>query len=271
MDYNNISDFYSKVKNGFAFNKINKEEASNFLKELIVFTSKNDVFYKRLQKITFSPNTPFFPEVKNKVLSEAWEKGVSDLLKAIEDLLQDYDNQLEDDNTLIIENVVKTGSENMKLEFKSSLRWDLKERCINKELEKVVLKTICAFSNSLGGHLFIGISDDNSILGLESDYKTLENGNGNKDKFELHLRNLLNNEFNLTYVLTNFQISFPIVDSVEICHVQVKKGNKPILLMQPDKQGQKKEKFYVRSGNQSKEVEKISEILEYALTRFPKE
>jgi hypothetical protein len=267
MDYNNISDFYSKIKTNFALNKAHERELEGFIKELIIFTSKNEVINGRLKKIIFSPDTPYFPEIKKQVLKEAWDKGISDLLIVLEEILERYEHELGDDDSSHIEKTVKSGNENMKLEFKSSLRWDLNNNCVNKDLEKVIIKTICAFANSLGGELFIGVSDNNTILGLEDDYKSLENGN--KDKFELHLRNLLNNEFGLTYVMTNFKISFPIVDNVEVCRIQVNPGNKPTLMID-NKQGQKKEKFYVRSGNQSKEVEKVSEILEYASTRFYK-
>ena len=50
--------------------------------------------------------------------------------------------------------------EHDQLEFKASLRWDVKEARINKALEQVVLKSIAAFSNADGGTLLIGVEDD---------------------------------------------------------------------------------------------------------------
>ncbi|MGH8018188.1 MAG: AlbA family DNA-binding domain-containing protein [Opitutaceae bacterium] len=51
------------------------------------------------------------------------------------------------------------------------------------------MKTVAAFANSQGGTLLIGVDDAGNILGLEHDYLSLQDGN--RDKFELHLRNLL--------------------------------------------------------------------------------
>lgn len=272
MDFNIISDFYAKVESGYSRNKETEDEINAFLKDLIFFCSTKKTglydYTSELKKIKFNPNLPYFPEMKSQAVKESWEKGIADFLIITKKLLMEFSHHLTNDDSETIEYVIKSSTESLTLEFKSTLRWDLKEKCVNKELEKVVLKTVCAFSNSEGGHLFIGVSDDNSILGLTDDYQTLEKGKGNRDKFELHLRNLLNQEFTLTYVLSNVKISFPIIGSAEICHVQVNKGTKPMFLLQADKQGQKKEKFYVRSGNQSKEVESASEILGYALTRF---
>ena len=65
--------------------------------------------------------------------------------------------------------------ENQQVEFKSTLRWDLRQFKPNKALEDVIAKTIAGFMNTQGGHLIIGIDDEGSILGLEQDYGTLKN------------------------------------------------------------------------------------------------
>jgi len=70
------------------------------------------------------------------------------------------------------------------LEFKASLRWNIRAKKNDKEMENGVLKTIAAFCNTAGGELLIGVADDKSILGVEHD------GFPNHDKFQLHLRNL---------------------------------------------------------------------------------
>ena len=50
------------------------------------------------------------------------------------------------------------------LEFKSTLRWNLKEdRQDGKVVTHAVLKTIAAFLNTEGGDLLIGVADDVSI------------------------------------------------------------------------------------------------------------
>jgi hypothetical protein len=87
-----------------------------------------------------------------------------------------------------IEDLIAEG-ESDSVEFKSSLRWDFAERCVNKKLEEVVVKSVVAFTNGQGGTLLIGVSDEGQVLGLESNYAGL--GDIDRDKFELHLRNVL--------------------------------------------------------------------------------
>jgi Putative DNA-binding domain len=79
------------------------------------------------------------------------------------------------------EELIKRG-ESKTLEFKSTLRWNLKEdRKDDQGVTHAALKTIAAFLNTDGGDLLIGVADDGSIVGIERD--KLEND----DKFMRHL------------------------------------------------------------------------------------
>lgn len=49
------------------------------------------------------------------------------------------------------------GGEGITVEFKKS----------RTEITKDVYETVCAFSNRDGGHIFLGIKDDGTILGIE--------------------------------------------------------------------------------------------------------
>ena len=151
--------------------------------------------------------------------------------------------------------------EGIGVEFKSSLRWDYERANVNKGLEQVMLKTIAAFSNAEGGTLLIGVNDDGEVIGLERDYTSLK---GNRDEFELHFRNLVNKHFGKFFVTKNIEITFPISEENEICQVEIKKSIKPVYLMTVNNNGTKSEKFYIRSGNSSQELN-ISEITPYIL------
>ena len=59
------------------------------------------------------------------------------------------------------------GGESGSVEFKSSLRWDLKKGERNRALEGVILKTLAGFMNSEGGTLLIGVADDGGVVGIE--------------------------------------------------------------------------------------------------------
>ena len=163
-----------------------------------------------------------------------------------------------------LEDMIAEG-ESDELEFKSTLRWDLKEGTVNKKLEEVVVKTVAAFANSQGGTLLIGVADDGEILGLEHDYQSL--GGVDRDKFELHLRNLLNQQFGTGFVTSKVAIKFHVVDDKEVCQVETSLGREPVIVAVKDKNGQPAEKFYARSGNSSQEIP-LSELNAYIKDRF---
>lgn len=151
------------------------------------------------------------------------------------------------------------------LEFKSTMRWNWKENRLDKKMEDIILKTISAFSNSEGGKLLIGVTDEGDILGLESDYNTLREAN--KDHFELHLRNLINNAFGKEFGAIYLNVRFPIVNDMEICEIDIKASKKPLYCEIVDKNGLSQKKFYIRSGNSSQELD-IEETASYIKKRF---
>jgi len=158
-----------------------------------------------------------------------------------------------------------TEGESDELEFKSTLRWDLKEGTVNKKLEEVIMKTVAAFANSHGGTLLIGVDDEGKVLGLEADYHSL--GGADRDKFELHLRNLLNQQFGTGFVTSKVSITFHEVEEKEVCQVDTKQAKEPVIVSVKDKNGQATEKFYARSGNSSQEIP-LGEMSAYVKERF---
>ena len=150
------------------------------------------------------------------------------------------------------------------LEFKSSLRWDYHQGIVNKKLEDVIIKSIAAFTNADGGMLLIGVDDSGNALGLENDYASL---NADRDKFELHLRNLLNQQFGVVFVASKVMISFPVIYAIEICQIEINPASEPMVINVRDSSGQQVEKFYVRSGNSSQEIP-LSQMNSYIQGRF---
>ena len=163
-----------------------------------------------------------------------------------------------------LEDLIAEG-ESDELEFKSTLRWDVKEGRINKKLEEVIMKTVAAFANSQGGTLLIGVGDDGEVIGLEPDYHSL--GGVDRDKFELHLRNLLNQQFGTGFVTSKVVVKFHEVEEKEVCQIETEAAKEPVILIVKDKNGQLTEKFYARSGNSSQEIP-LSEMNAYIKERF---
>ena len=126
------------------------------------------------------------------------------------------------------------------IEFKSTLRYDLRSKEVNKKLEYVIAKTIAAFMNSDGGNLFIGVDDNQNMLGLADDISTLSKPN--IDGFELHLLEIIKKYIGAG-LISHIKISFPIIEDAQICRIKISKSGKPVFT-----QHEGKEDFFVRSG-----------------------
>jgi hypothetical protein len=142
------------------------------------------------------------------------------------------------------------------IEFKSTLRWDIRQAKNNPAIERSVLKTIAAFINAKGGTLFIGVRDDGSIEGIETDKFA------NDDKFLLHLWNLiracLGTEFS-PFIRSTLEKH----EGLTICRVDCQPASRPAFLRQPGFP----EEFYIRVGPSSNALE-ISDALAYIQDRF---
>ena len=160
-------------------------------------------------------------------------------------------------------------NENRHLEFKSSLRWDYRQEKVNPDLEKVILKTIAAFGNSDGGILLIGVDDDKNILGLDNDFNTLKKKDS--DFYEIYIRNLFHKYFGVKYTTENIRMDFLKDKQKEVCLIEIFKADDPLFLKIKDKSGQMVEKFYVRSGNSSQQIDSLKDINDYIFDRFRKE
>jgi hypothetical protein len=194
-----------------------------------------------------------FLKVRRQILSEE-----------LNEFLENITETSSEDITMDLYEMISAGENNL-VEFKTTLRYDMRTGIVNKKLEQVILKTIAAFSNAQGGTLIMGVSDDLDIIGLDYDYRTLKNGT--KDEFELHLRNLTNHAYGVDFSSSNLDVIFPVVDDIEICLIEIKPWHKPLYTLMTDKNGVKTEKFYLRNGNSSPELP-LSEMAGYINSRF---
>jgi len=132
--------------------------------------------------------------------------------------------------------------ESILLEFKSTLQWDMIRKEKNKSLRKSVLKTIAAFLNTEGGTLVIGVEDDGTICGIQSDLALTENST---DKFLILLNTLITDCIGPEFAgLIKTRIDS--VDDELVCVVDVEKSTIPAYL-----EIDGKKEFYVRMNNSS--------------------
>jgi hypothetical protein len=237
----------------------NRKKSDNPAKE---YLSEVRTRFKDVLKRQVIPEDERFWELDNYELFLAERrKMLANELNTYLEKLADMDDS---DVRLSAEELIAEG-ESYRMEFKESLRWDGRRQIVNKELEAVVLKTIAAFGNTEGGILFIGVRDNGEVEGLELDYASLKDGD--KDAFELHLLNLVSNEYGTEFAANGIKLSFPIVQDKEICMVEVRPSLRPLYTQTADKGGAKVQKFYVRRGNSSNELP-LHEISNYISGRF---
>jgi hypothetical protein len=147
------------------------------------------------------------------------------------------------------------GGETEGVEFKSTLRVNLHTGQPDERMHFGVLKTMAAFLNAGGGTLLVGVADDGSVIGLETD------GFPNEDKMGLHLVNLIRDrigELFLPYIHPEF------IEHLggRVLSIRCERGPKPAFV----KEGATS-RFFVRGGNATAELTGQS-IVDYCAQRF---
>ena len=155
----------------------------------------------------------------------------------------------------VVEEIIERG-EDSRTEFKSTFRWDIRQGKKNPAIEHASLKTLCAFLNSDGGDLLIGVRDDGSIEGIETDQFP------NDDRFLLHLWTLIKTCMGQE-VVDWVKTSLQKFGGKTVCRVSCRKAAKPVFLNQKGFD----EAFYVRVGPSSSSLE-ISAALKYIEQHF---
>ena len=132
--------------------------------------------------------------------------------------------------------------ESKTLEFKSSLRWNLREdRKDDKHITHAALKTIAAFLNTEGGDLLIGVDDDRKVLGIDHD--RLESD----DKFMRHLAQAVRNGLG-DRAGTCIDPKTQIVEGKTVCLVSCQRSPEPVYLRWKGLEKAADGDLYVRSG-----------------------
>jgi hypothetical protein len=110
-----------------------------------------------------------------------------------------------------------------------------------KDLIHSVLKTLCAFRNSEGGTLLIGVHDEGQIIGLEPDYALIPK-KPNKDGFENKLTDFMKTR--LSPLIHDVKINFVTLEGKEICRIDITPGPPTYL----------DNELYIRHGNSTEQL-----------------
>lgn len=154
---------------------------------------------------------------------------------------------------------VIAGGENEKVEFKSSISWDVQTKQRNKALEHTIAKTIASFMNTHGGVLFIGVNDAGKVAGLAGDLKLAkgQNEDGLRLKLDDLVRDYLGNKF-----LTHIKVNSLKENQTLYWAVEVHPAGEPVYVKQNND-----EEFWIRGTSSSRKLS-LRESIEYIKSRF---
>ena len=151
--------------------------------------------------------------------------------------------------------------ESKTLEFKSTLRWNLREdRKDPTVVTHAVLKTIAAFLNTDGGDLLIGVADDKTIIGIEADRFD------NEDKFLLHLSHVIGAALG-DRSGTLVDAKMEAIQGKTVCLVICQRSPEPVFFKWKGIEEHEEGDFYVRSGPQTVKLDPENSE-KYIQTRF---
>lgn len=138
--------------------------------------------------------------------------------------------------------------ESERLEFKSTLRFNLAAGKPGKEIELAVLKTLTAFMNTDGGVLVVGVDDEGQALGLDTD------GFENDDHVLRHFTSIFAQHVGVEH-LSSMIFAVRAFEGRKILLAECFRSNEPVIL-----KGGKDEEFYVRAGPSSRKLS-LSEFM----------
>ena len=146
------------------------------------------------------------------------------------------------------------------VEFKSTLRVDMRTGKKEAHIEYSIAKAVAAFLNSDGGTLIVGVSDDGDILGCEND------GFPNEDKMGQHLINIV--KLKLGAVATSLvDPSFHDCGGRRILVVDCERSTNPVFVKRKEGKQGFVDEFYVRMGATSSPMA-MKDAQDYIRRRF---
>lgn len=147
------------------------------------------------------------------------------------------------------------------VEFKSTGRRNLRSGRKDWNMEWAVVKSLCAFLNSNGGTLLVGVNDDGKFVGIEEDFEFLKSPD--TDRWSLWLTDLIGQVVDHV-VNTYLKILFVEIDHKKtVAQIDVKPSTSPVFATDKDK----RKVFFVRTNNATNVLDG-RELLDYQVKRF---
>lgn len=168
--------------------------------------------------------------------------------------------ELEKERDTTVDDLVREG-ESKSQEFKSSIKWDFKQKNANKELTREVVRTVAAFLNSDGGTLLIGVNDEGEVLGIEKDLSLM--GGKGLDGFQLTFANAVKHHLGED-IGPLLRLDFARKDGKTVAIVSCPPCHRPVFVKE-----EAGNEFYARSASSSQRLD-AQATNNYINARWPK-
>lgn len=157
--------------------------------------------------------------------------------------------------------LIEKGESNQ-LEFKPTLLYNFSTGEAGIGIKAIIAKALCAFLNTNGGYLIIGIKDNGEIQGLKYDYK-LAQGKNSKDFFQLEFDQMISHFFSFS-IKSKISTEFIEINGLEVFVVAVAPSSRrPIFI-----NGKDGKEFYVRGEASSQQIKDVEQIVNYCLDKW---
>lgn len=226
------------------------EEDKIFIKKLQDRLNRNAALRNTVEKNPSEKAKMTFDAVIEKEMLDMIDQNVYFFNKTTDDnqfkeIFVDWlFNQFKKEPVKNIKELINSG-ENKNTEFKENFYYDKNIDGPNEENKNEVAKTVCAFANSGGGHLLIGVDKESNIKGLQKDFDLMKQG---KDSFKKQLQETLKSKIGEKFVAQHIEINFEAIDSKKICVIRVEPNEGPIYF--------DKDEFFIRDNESNTQLSK---------------
>lgn len=135
------------------------------------------------------------------------------------------------------------------IEFKATFEWNKRLGQRDANIRLSVIRTICAFMNSQGGTVYIGVNDNGEPIGADDDF-ALINDDHPEDMFAQKLTELLRRHLE-PYAPGSVEVTFPTIAARRIVAIEVEGRPGITYLKEKAGDGEVQTSIYVRDGNRT--------------------
>ena len=170
-------------------------------------------------------------------------------------------SKINEEHDFSYEEIISNGESNS-VEFKSVLQYDFRTNKAGSGIRYNIAKTINGFLNSNGGFLFVGINDDEEIIGIDKDYSLYENEN-KKDKIRLAIDDLISHYLDIS-LMPLINVSIIDIQGKDILVITVFPCPKPVFLTNMK---ENRKIFYTRANASTREIKDVEDIIDYIFNK----